>query len=200
MQQQAVALAARAPTGPSAPEPGCGACAEPSPAAPGLHAGKRFSPATGLWLVSGAAGALFLTASLAQAEFFVLEYASSLMCGPSTWHLAVAYLAWCPRCGEASLAALVEQVAAAADRKTAQRLLQVCGAYDLSRAQSTVCRVQAEQARKARPPPRLRRSHAPPSQWLRVCHAPKPSRPFEGSARGSPCLVSQKGEGHVLGE
>lgn len=47
---------------------------------------------------------------LAQAEFYILEYASALMTTPQTWELAVDYLAWCPVHGQAALQRFLEQL------------------------------------------------------------------------------------------
>ena len=81
-----------------------------------------------------------------QVEFFVLEYAASLAGGPTTWHLALQYLAWCPRHGEAVTAAIVDRVAESADPGTAAKLVRICTARDMAATAATVCHLQGAAA------------------------------------------------------
>ena len=43
-------------------------------------------------------------------EKLTLAYAHSLMAYPSTWHVAAAYLAWCPCHGEEAMQQLLSQM------------------------------------------------------------------------------------------
>ena len=85
-----------------------------------------------------------------QVEFFVLEYAASLAGGPTTWHLALEYLAWCPRFGESATAAVLEHIAESADPRTSAKLVRICRARDMAAAAATVCHLQGAAALRVR--------------------------------------------------
>ena len=76
----------------------------------------------------------------------MLEYAASLAGGPTTWHLALEYLAWCPRYGESATAAVLERVAETAGPRTAAKLVRMSDARDMAAVAATVCHLQGAAA------------------------------------------------------
>ena len=63
-------------------------------------------------------------------EFFLLEYASSLVAHPSLWQVAMGYLSECPLQGRHYMEAYIERVPIESERK-ACKILRVCEKYEL---------------------------------------------------------------------
>ena len=74
----------------------------------------RRNPLTDGLTLPGSAGKSVLSTTLEHeggdlSEKLTLAYAHSLMAYPTTWHVAAAYLAWCPCHGEEAMQQLLSQ-------------------------------------------------------------------------------------------
>ncbi|KAL3146174.1 hypothetical protein ABBQ32_002884 [Trebouxia sp. C0010 RCD-2024] len=73
-------------------------------------------------------------------EKLTLAYAHSLMGYPTTWHVAAAYLAWCPCHGAEAMQQLLWQLPMKGDSRLANQLLQQCQLYGLPQLAVALCR------------------------------------------------------------
>ena len=74
----------------------------------------------------------------------MLEYASALSSGGTTWELAFHYYACCPHLGEPSAVALLESKMQTDDRQTAQKLMSICSKYGLSDVKTAILQSQGQ--------------------------------------------------------
>ena len=72
----------------------------------------------------------FLRYGSKLSEFFLLEYASSLIAHPSLWQVAMGYLSECPLQGRHYMEAYIERVPVESERK-ACKVLRLCEKYQL---------------------------------------------------------------------
>lgn len=74
-------------------------------------------------------------------EKLILAYAHSLMPYPTTWHVAAAYLPWCPCHGAEAMEQLLSQMPLTqADSRLANQVLHECQLYGLPQVAVGVCR------------------------------------------------------------
>lgn len=85
-----------------------------------------------------------------QVEFFLLEYAAALASGATTWELAFAYWACCPRYGQPSAIAFLETMLQIQDPKTSQKVLRVCRLYGLADLTASLHEAQGKSSLEVR--------------------------------------------------
>ncbi|KAL3157295.1 hypothetical protein ABBQ38_001525 [Trebouxia sp. C0009 RCD-2024] len=73
-------------------------------------------------------------------EKLTLAYAHSLMGYPTTWHVAAAYLAWCPCHGAEAMQQLLRQLPVKGDSRLANQMVQQCQLYGLPQVAVALCR------------------------------------------------------------
>lgn len=94
------------------------------------------------WLVGGM---LRLTSCNHDAQWLMLEYASSLQVHPSLWAVSASYLASCGPQGYHYLEAFVERIPLSTDHK-AQKVLHLCQTYGLHEQAVSICKVIGRRA------------------------------------------------------
>ncbi|RUP45642.1 hypothetical protein BC936DRAFT_147911 [Jimgerdemannia flammicorona] len=80
-------------------------------------------------------------------EYFVLEYASTLVAHPTLWRAGLDYFSTCPRMGRGHLIEAVMHVPIDTDRK-AQKVLEVCKFYQLDEQYRAICRILAKKRQR----------------------------------------------------